>query len=1092
MKPSNEVQLGFLAVDRGFVNQRKLHEQICKWLDEAPETGFCDFLIRHGVLSVEHVRELRGEFQTVLPEVIENLDPFATQNWSQSNEAGKANSTTDKADGSRFQILKQYAKGGLGVVYLAHDSQLQRDVALKQIRSDRDRDSLSETKFLLEAEITGQLEHPGIVPVYALGTDRNGNPYYAMRFIRGQEFKKVIQQFHEVRQQKKTALDGVEFRQLLRRFLDVCNAVDYAHSRGILHRDLKPANVMIGNHGETLVVDWGLAKILSFEEDRVENVPAEENKPRRIRFSGTTADTMLGSFSGTVAYAPPEQLMGLIASLCPASDVYSLGAILFELLTNRIPLYGKPESLTQVVEWTRQREFGNARRLDPSVPKSLGMICQKAMTFEIRERYPTARDLAIDIERWLADERVIAFGEREPIGEKLGRLMRRYRRWTFPVAAAIVFSIIVSLFGVWQINKARIQELLAKNSAVQNKNDAINRISVARSAIDTLLVASTDTLGDFPAARDLQKRLLDVAANDYSKLTLSKSEDPELELERLRALVRVADIQMLQSDDGEAQENYRIAISELQTRSNNKFGNDQIALLWKVELAKTIGRFAFALDGIEGFSAESEKQFMLAISQLRSLAIANPESTEVHAALGRTLIRAVNSKLMISSPTESLQWIDEALASLERVDITQDNAIDLLRVQAGQSRAQVLSKLNRNGEAILAIDKVLDSVRERTKDRDSPRHWISTQADSYIFRAGIHRRMGNYSLALQDLLDALGSYQKLKRDWPDNIDYRALAALTATNVGLLLLDEDRPLEAKPYLESSRTDFSNLRIEYPRVERYGDGLGTALSGLGQAELRTNADAETPIALLTESVSQFGSLYLESESMLPTYLEKAAIGRGQLAQAFHRAGKTAQAREIYNESELLLQKLIDENEANADYHYAMAEVQWRRGMLEWEDENRVEANKLFASSLDRMQKLITSHPENAPYRYRIAELYLHSPEVSLSSVTEADSHLQIATEISPTNLKFMNLLAEAKARQGEYQLANNLLTEIFEKRGSRSAQDYGVLAILAIESGDREGAITNLSKARELVNVHQSYDPDINRWIGSLQRRVETLP
>jgi hypothetical protein len=163
-----------------------------------------------------------------------------------------------------------------------------------------------------------------------------------------------------------------------------------------------------------------------------------------------------------------------------------------------------------------------------------------------------------------------------------------------------------------------------------------------------------------------------------------------------------------------------------------------------------------------------------------------------------------------------------------------------------------------------------------------------------------------------------------------------------------------------------------------------------------------------------------------------------------------------------------------------------------MLEWEDENRVEANKLFASSLDRMQKLITSHPENAQYRYRIAELHLHGPEASLSSVTEADAHLRIATEISPTNLKFMNLLAEAKARQGEYQLANNLLTEIFEKRGSRSAQDYGVLAILAIESGDREGAITNLSKARELVSVQQPYDPDINRWIGSLQRRVETLP
>ena len=133
-----------------------------------------------------------------------------------------------------------------------------------------------------------------------------------MRFIRGQEFKKIIHQFHEAKKNTKTALDGVPFRQLLRRFLDVCNAIDYAHSRGILHRDLKPANIMIGNHGETLVVDWGLAKILEYQPEinTVDNNLAEENKPKRVRFSGTTSATMQGSFSRTIAYAPQEQLLG--------------------------------------------------------------------------------------------------------------------------------------------------------------------------------------------------------------------------------------------------------------------------------------------------------------------------------------------------------------------------------------------------------------------------------------------------------------------------------------------------------------------------------------------------------------------------------------------------------------------------------------------------------------------------------------------------------------------------------------------------------------------------------------------------------------
>lgn len=475
MNIADELAFGFQAVEWGFFDQRKLVEVIRKWLANAPDRGLCDYFMELGLLNANQVRDLKGEIETIIPVAGEGTDPFQTQNWSPSSLEARLTAGATKNDSSRFQIIKQYAKGGLGVVYIAYDSQLQRDVALKQIRGDRERDAVSETKFHLEAEITGQLEHPGIVPVYALGSDSNGNPYYAMRFIRGQDFKKIMHQFHEARKNTKSALDGVPFRQLLRRFLDVCNAIDYAHSRGILHRDLKPANIMIGNHGETLVVDWGLAKILSDlpEIDSVETGITTKDKPKRVRFSGTTAETMQGSFSGTIVYAPPEQLLGLIDKLCPASDVYSLGAILFELLTYRSPISKRPDSLTQVVEWIRDSNFANARRLDAEIPRSLAMICQKSMAFEIAARYPTARELAIDVERWLADERVIAFGAREPYVEMMGRLMRRYRRWTIPVVATILFSTLVAFVGAWLINSARIQELLAKKSAIQNKNDAV-------------------------------------------------------------------------------------------------------------------------------------------------------------------------------------------------------------------------------------------------------------------------------------------------------------------------------------------------------------------------------------------------------------------------------------------------------------------------------------------------------------------------------------------------------------------------------------------------------------------------------------------
>ena len=144
---------------------------------------------------------------------------------------------------------------------MAHDQELRREVALKQIQAGHADDPESRARFVREAEITGRLEHPGIVPVYGLGRYADGRPYYAMRFIKGKTLKEAIQQFHEAEVPGRDPGERIlALRKLLRQFLDVCNAVAYAHSRGVLHRDLKPANIMLGPYGETLVVDWGLAK----------------------------------------------------------------------------------------------------------------------------------------------------------------------------------------------------------------------------------------------------------------------------------------------------------------------------------------------------------------------------------------------------------------------------------------------------------------------------------------------------------------------------------------------------------------------------------------------------------------------------------------------------------------------------------------------------------------------------------------------------------------------------------------------------------------------------------------------------------------
>jgi eukaryotic-like serine/threonine-protein kinase len=368
-----------------------------------------------------------------------------------------------KTNSERFHIVKEHARGGLGVLYVAEDQELRREVALKQIRKDRADFADYRAKFVREAEVTGQLEHPGIVPVYALGTDESGRPYYAMRFIRGEDLQTRLRAFHVDRKAKKLPLDGSELRGLLRRFIDVCNAVDYAHDRGVLHRDLKPGNVMLGKHGETLVVDWGLAKTLGV---RPESDPSCENAiqselPISKEESQLGTETQYGAFLGTPAYAPPEQMLGQLDRLGPASDVYSLGAILYELLTGQVAIRGS--TLEEVITKSTRGDYAAPRLLEPTVPKPLDAVCRKAMAIQPQDRYATAFDLRQEIERWLDDASVMAY--REPLSVRTTRWMRNHPAASAAVAASLLFGILAAAAFI-AISTQHSRQLAHKNQEV--------------------------------------------------------------------------------------------------------------------------------------------------------------------------------------------------------------------------------------------------------------------------------------------------------------------------------------------------------------------------------------------------------------------------------------------------------------------------------------------------------------------------------------------------------------------------------------------------------------------------------------------------
>jgi tetratricopeptide (TPR) repeat protein len=405
-------------------------------------------------------------------------------------------------DGLRYRVVRPHAQGGLGVVSVARDAELGREVAFKEIQARYAEDATQRGRFVREAEITGGLEHPGIVPVYGLGRYADGRPYYAMRFIRGESLQEATRKLH-------AGEAGRTLRDLLTRFVAVCNAVAYAHSRGVIHRDLKPANVMLGPYGETLVVDWGLAKVVGREPADDESLAEETLRPP----SGEDSLTQAGAHLGTPAFMSPEQARGEVTALGPSTDVYSLGATLYAVLTGRPPVQGRDTA--EVLERVRQGNWPSARKVKRSVPRALDAICGKAMALEAADRYGTALELAADVEHWLADDPVSAW--REPWPTRAGRWVRRHRT---KVAAGVAASFVALLLGgaglMWQqrVQALQRQEQDRRRAAAEAALERVSDFQVRGNWAEarTALEQAKDRLSGTTSA-ELQQRVADARRN---------------------------------------------------------------------------------------------------------------------------------------------------------------------------------------------------------------------------------------------------------------------------------------------------------------------------------------------------------------------------------------------------------------------------------------------------------------------------------------------------------------------------------------------------------------------------------------------------
>ena len=346
--------------------------------------------------SIQKAIEKKPELAATL---LDSNDPPSDQRFVLQNQQ-EIHTGDSREASSPYTIVRKLGEGGLGNVWLARDEKLNRNVAIKEMNSHALQSPKAWQRFEREAEITGQLEHPNVVSLYQYGTDRNtGEPFYAMRFVGKRTLADAITEYHDRCLAGKC--DPLILHRLLTAFLGVCQAIAYAHSRGVIHRDLKPENVGLDNFGQVIVLDWGLAKVVD-DSDLSSQLSGD------VELSGEAlAETLAGEIIGTPLFMSPEQAAG--ESVSQQADIYGLGAILFAILTGYAPHEPKksqtaePLKIKDVLKSIQNSESPRPRDFRSDIPIDLEAICMKAMARKKYARHETASELANDVERWMVD-----------------------------------------------------------------------------------------------------------------------------------------------------------------------------------------------------------------------------------------------------------------------------------------------------------------------------------------------------------------------------------------------------------------------------------------------------------------------------------------------------------------------------------------------------------------------------------------------------------------------------------------------------------------------------------------------------------------
>jgi tetratricopeptide (TPR) repeat protein len=834
-----------------------------------------------------------------------------------------------------YELIDEIGQGGMGVVYRARDIALDRDVALKLLSERYPPESLPSQRFLSEARITGQLQHPGIPAVHQVGTLADGRPFLAMKLIKGSTLEAIL---------KLRTDTSADRGRLLAIFEAICQAVGYAHAHRVIHRDLKPANVMVGAFGEVQVMDWGLAKFLGEETPATTDLLAAEQTRAWTQVGPTPelgSHTQVGSMVGTPSFISPEQALGETEKINERADVFGLGALLTVILTGQPPYVGETFESVRVQAARGKLEDCFARLDASGAEPELVALCKKCLAFEPADRPADAGAVAQAVAglRAAAEERARTAEREQAAAAARSTERRKRRRLALGAAAALVLAVIGGLLAVLAVQAQSRRELEAKNreldqeqAKVKARNEELAeqqkeleaRFETAQKAIATFHTGvSEDFLLKNEQFKALRTKLLKEAAVFYS------------ELENLLA--------------GKADAKSRKLLAD---------GYFQLG-----ELTAKIG------DRKEALAVHRK-----ALALRRDLAGAQGADVETRLDVVRSL-RVVSLLLQeMGERQEGLTAWQEALSIARNLEL--ESPTDPVRAALGQCYNGVgvaLANLGKPAEALSAYRNAL-AIRQKLAEANPEVASYQNDLSSSYNNMGAHLyRAGNLSDASAAYLAAVNIRQKLLNANPSDSKMRLDLAGSQHGMADVLEKMGKPTEAMAEYEKAQALYRKLVDSNPAVTEFqrqlswcNNQIAIMLMHAGKpmealAAWRNAAAIREKLAADNPTVTSF------QNELEGTYANIGVV----LAQT----GKTAEALAVFQKAQAIIQKLADAHPADPNHQANLANIHNELGRLLAKLGRFADAFAFFDKGQTLFDKLLKSEPTRNLYRLGLGESHAY---------------------------------------------------------------------------------------------------------------------